>query len=118
MQTFIEFFAGIGLFAGDLFAVVGLIGAALLLGWMVLGRRMRRVPEQIWMWAWGGTLLGGACFLAILLSGAPAPKIGAFFGLSPSLMGGILALSVALLGLSVALHLSRPAAPRAVKGRR
>lgn len=117
MQTFLEIFAGIGLFAGDVFAVVGLVGAALLLGWMLLGRQMRRVPEQIWMWAWGGTLLGGFCFLAILLTGAPAPRIGAFFGLSPSFVGGILAFAVALLGLSVALHVSRPPAQRKTKGR-
>jgi hypothetical protein len=84
-----------------------LSGAAFLLLWMLAGKRLRRVSETMWVWAWAGTLLGSLCFVSILLTGTPAPKIGFVFGWPPSLVGGLLALAVALLGLSVALHVSR-----------
>lgn len=54
----------------------------LLLLWMLAGRRMRRVPEQIRMWTWGGTLLGGFAF-SPAISDTPAQKIGACFSLVP-----------------------------------
>jgi hypothetical protein len=111
-MKFLEIFAAIGLFAGDIFAAVGLFGAAFLCLWMMAGRRMRRVPETMWVWAWAGTLLGGLCFVSILITHTPAEKIGFMFGWPPSFVGGLLALAVALLGLSVALHVSRKPEPR------
>jgi hypothetical protein len=62
-----------------------------------------------WVWAWAGALLGSLCFASLLITQTPASKIGFLFGWPPSLVGGLLALAVALLGLSVALHVSRRA---------
>ena len=111
-MEFLEIIAAIGLFAGDILAAVGLLGAAFLCLWMLAGKQMRRVPETMWMWAWAGTLLGGFCFVSILITQTPAEKIGFLFGWPPSLVGGLLAVAVALLGLSVALHLSRKPQPK------
>ncbi len=79
----LEIFAAIGLFAGDIFAAVGLFGAAFLLLWTLAGKRLRRAPETMSVWAWAGTLLGSLCFASILITGTPAPKIGFMFGWPP-----------------------------------
>jgi hypothetical protein len=52
-------------------------------------------------------LLGSLCFASILITQPPTTKIGFLFGWPPSLVGGLLALAAALLGLSMALHVSR-----------
>ena len=68
---------------------------------------MRKTPEQIWTWAVLGTFVGVLCFGSILLTQTPAQRIGFIFGWSPSLVGGMLALAVGLLGMSAALSLAR-----------
>jgi hypothetical protein len=71
----LDVFAAIGLFAGDLFEAVGLFGAAFLLLWMLAGRRMKRVPETMWVWAWAGTLQEVEELLAahLLIDGEASP---------------------------------------------
>jgi hypothetical protein len=49
-----------------------LLSTAFLLLWMFAGKRLRRVPETMWLWA--GTLLGSLCFLSILITQTPAPR--------------------------------------------
>jgi hypothetical protein len=49
--------------------------------------------------------LGLLCFVSLLVTEARADKVGLFFGWPPPVVGGPLA--VALLGLNMALHLSR-----------
>ena len=102
-----DVFAAIGLFAGDVFAALGLCGSAFLLLWVLAGKRIKRVPETMWVWAWGGTTIGLICFVSMLVTETRTDKVGFFFGWPPSVVGGLLAVAVALLGLSVALHLSR-----------
>lgn len=79
---------------------------------MLAGKRMTRVPETMWMWAWGGTTVGLLCFVSLLITETQVDKVGFFFGWPPSVVGGRLAVAVALLGLSVALHLSRRQHPQ------
>lgn len=106
-MTAFDLFANMGLVAGDLFAAFGVTGAALIFLLVVSGRRMRKTSEPIWGWGVLGTFLGLLCFGSILLTQTPAPRIGFIFGWSPSLVGGLLALAVALLGASAALSLAR-----------
>ena len=105
-MTIFELFAAMGLFVGDIFAAIGLFGSTFLLLWMLAGKRMKRVPETMWVWAWSGTTVGVLCFVSMLITGTWADKVGFVFGWPPSVVGGLLAASVAMLGLSVALHLS------------
>ena len=68
---------------------------------------MKRVPETMWIWAWSGTRLGVLRFVSMLITETWADKVGFIFGWPPSVLGGLLAVSVALLGLSVTLKLGR-----------
>lgn len=106
-MTVFDIFANMGLLAGDIFTAIALIGTALLFISVASGRRIRKTPEQIWTWAVLGTFVGVLCFGSILLTQTPAQRIGFIFGWSPSLVGGLLALAVGLLGMSAALSLAR-----------
>jgi hypothetical protein len=116
---FFEVLAAFGLAAGDVFAAVGLAGAAFLLIWALAGKRLRKAPELMWIWGFSGTILGLLCFGAILISGTPAERVGFVFGWPPSLVGGMLAVAVAMLGLSAALSIrSGAGAQRAIDRRK
>ena len=106
-MTIFDLFAHMGLLVGDVFAAIALLGTAMLFLSVASGRRMRKTPQPVWTWAMLGTFLGLLCFGSLLLTQLPAQRIGFIFGWSPSLVGGLLALAVALLGMSAALSLAR-----------
>jgi hypothetical protein len=106
-MTILEFFAAIALLINDLLAVFSILGSALILVMTVVNlalSRERKVPDQVWMWGWGGFTFGTIGLASLIITGSKAERIG-FLGFSKSTIGILLLVSFLLLMGSIMLPL-------------
>lgn len=110
--TLIELLGGVGLVAGDVFALLSVFGSALLLTTALVnrqrGRQRGRSSEQIWMWSVGGLAFGLLVTVPLLFSNTPVTRVGFIFGLSLPTTMSLLLLSVALLAVRSVVRRPRP----------
>jgi hypothetical protein len=106
-MTVLEFIAAIALLINDLLAVFSILGSALILVMAVVNvalSRKRKVPDQVWMWGWGGFIFGTIGLASLIVTGSEAERIG-FLGFSESTIGILLFVSFLLLMGSIMLSL-------------
>ena len=96
-MSIVEIFAGVEQIGGDLFAIVGLIGAAMML---LFPRKWKNFVE----WGVGGVILGAGCFICFLIAGDTNYKIGLLLGTSPAVIAILLFVSLILLVLGWMRH--------------
>jgi hypothetical protein len=99
--SLLELLGGIGLVIGDVLAVGSVVGSALLLMGTLINlrvhRRVIRLPDQIFMWSFGGLGLGVIVVGPWLLTGTKVTQVGLILGLSQSATVMLLLLSGLLL---------------------
>ena len=106
-MTVLEFIAAIALLVNDLLAVFSIFGSALILVMAVVNvalSRKRKVPDQVWMWGWGGFIFGTIGLASLVITGSEAERIG-LLGFSESTIGILLFVSFLLLMGSIMLSL-------------
>ena len=106
-MTLLEFVAAMALLINDLLAVFSILGSALILVMAVVNlalSRKRKVPEQAWMWGWGGFTFGTIGLASLIITGSEAERIG-LLGFSKSTIGILLLVSFLLLMGSIMLPL-------------
>lgn len=90
-MAFIEIFAGVGLVAEDVLALMGLVGCIMI---YLFGRRARQFIE----WGVMGVVFGWMFLLCMALTGPLPERIGMVIGLPPLVIVALLAVSTLLLG--------------------
>ena len=111
-MTVFDVFAGMGMLAGDVFVVFGLVGSILFFLTTLFKRNPRSLPESVWQWAILGNVLAIICLGSIFGTGNSTPSIGIIWSMSTSVGASLVAISVLLLLESLLLRQRQKAQQR------
>lgn len=92
-MAFLDIFAGIGLFVGDLFAIFSIIGSTVLFIAALVSQKPIKKFGEIANWSILGLVFGGLCQISIAITDTPVTTIG-LSKLPLILVNGLLFLSL------------------------